>query len=53
MSIESLGKIAVLMGGTSAERKVSLRSGNAFADSLESVWATLFVSIFKGMPSVS
>lgn len=37
MSIESLGKIAVLMGGTSAERKVSLRSGNAVADALESV----------------
>ena len=37
MSIESLGKIAVLMGGTSAERKVSLRSGSAVADALESV----------------
>lgn len=37
MSIEQLGKIAVLMGGTSAERKVSLRSGNAVADALESI----------------
>lgn len=37
MSIDQLGKIAVLMGGTSAERKVSLRSGNAVADALESV----------------
>ena len=37
MSIDTLGKIAVLMGGTSAERKVSLRSGTAVADALESV----------------
>jgi len=37
VSIEQLGKIAVLMGGTSAERKVSLRSGNAVADALESI----------------
>ncbi|GAA6144222.1 D-alanine--D-alanine ligase [Thalassolituus maritimus] len=37
MSMDQLGKIAVLMGGTSAERKVSLRSGNAVADALESI----------------
>ena len=34
MSIKSLGKIAVLMGGTSAERPVSLRSGKAVTDAL-------------------
>lgn len=34
MSVKSLGKIAVLMGGTSAERPVSLRSGKAVTDAL-------------------
>jgi len=35
VSVQALGKIAVLMGGTSAEREVSLRSGTAVADALE------------------
>ncbi|MEK9712072.1 MAG: D-alanine--D-alanine ligase [Thalassolituus sp.] len=39
MSVASLGRIAVLMGGTSAEREVSLRSGTAVANALESVGA--------------
>ncbi len=39
MSVAALGKIAVLMGGNSAERPVSLRSGQAVYDALQSVQA--------------
>lgn len=39
MSVAALGKIAVLMGGNSAERPVSLRSGQAVYDALKSVQA--------------
>src|SRR5690606_6894384 len=31
----TVGQVAVLMGGLSAEREISLRSGNACADALE------------------
>ncbi len=34
MSVQSLGKVAVLMGGTSAEREISLISGNAVLQAL-------------------
>lgn len=34
VSIEKLGRVAVVMGGTSAERKVSLKSGQAVLDGL-------------------
>lgn len=39
MTAQSIGKIAVLMGGTSAERPVSLRSGDAVFSALKSVGA--------------
>lgn len=39
MTAHSLGKIAVLMGGTSAERPVSLRSGDAVFNALQSAGA--------------
>ncbi len=39
MSVRSLGKIAVLMGGDSAEREVSLKSGNAVLTALKSLGA--------------
>jgi len=32
---EQLGKVAVLMGGTSAEREISLQSGNAVLSALK------------------
>ena len=39
MNVAALGKIAVLMGGESAERAVSLRSGNAVFTALQAVGA--------------
>ena len=42
MSSAQLGKIAVLMGGTSAEREVSLKSGAAVLAALQSVGADAF-----------
>lgn len=39
MSVRSLGKIAVLMGGDSAEREVSLKSGQAVLEALQSLGA--------------
>ncbi len=42
MSAASLGKIAVLMGGTSAEREVSLKSGAAVLAALQSAGADAF-----------
>ncbi|KUJ71403.1 D-alanine--D-alanine ligase [Thiomicrospira sp. WB1] len=36
-SVQSLGRVAVLMGGVSAERAVSLRSGQAVAAALKSI----------------
>ena len=39
MNIAALGKVAVLMGGNSAERPVSLRSGQAVYEALRSVKA--------------
>ena len=43
MTAQSIGKIAVLMGGTSAERPVSLRSGDAVFSALKSVGADVVV----------
>lgn len=39
MNAAELGRVAVLMGGTSAEREVSLRSGGAVFSALQSVGA--------------
>ena len=39
MNVTALGKIAVLMGGESAERAVSLRSGNAVFTALQEAGA--------------
>ena len=36
IDIKALGKVAVLMGGTAAEREVSLKSGKAVLDALVS-----------------
>lgn len=41
MNVQSLGKIAVLMGGTSAEREVSLLSGDAVYQALKSIGANV------------
>jgi D-alanine-D-alanine ligase len=38
----SLGRVAVLMGGASAEREISLRSGNGVLDALRSVGVDAF-----------
>lgn len=35
INIDQLGKVAVLMGGQSAERKISLQSGNAVLSALK------------------
>jgi len=40
-----LGKVAVLMGGISAERDVSLRSGAAVLDGLKSLMLTVSMQI--------
>lgn len=48
MSAQSLGKIAVLMGGTSAERPVSLRSGDAVFNALKSVGADVVAVDIQG-----
>ena len=34
----SFGKVAVLLGGTSAEREISLKSGHAVLAALQSLW---------------
>src|SRR5690606_35590266 len=38
----AFGKVAVMLGGTSAEREVSLRSGNAVLEALQSVGVDAF-----------
>ena len=46
MKVQDLGKIVVLMGGTSAEREVSLRSGGEVYRTLVEAGATLKRLIF-------
>lgn len=48
MSAAELGRVAVLMGGNSAEREVSLRSGNAVAQALQSVGADVVAIDIQG-----
>ena len=48
MSVAALGKIAVLMGGNSAEREVSLRSGQAVLQALQSLQADVFAIDIQG-----
>lgn len=48
MSIGSLGKIAVLMGGNSAERPVSLNSGRAVFNALQNVGADVIAIDIQG-----
>lgn len=48
MTLHSLGKIAVLMGGTSAERPVSLRSGEAVFNALKSINADVVAVDIQG-----
>lgn len=48
MNVAALGKIAVLMGGDSAERAVSLRSGDAVFKALQSVGADVIAIDVQG-----
>lgn len=48
MNVAALGKIAVLMGGDSAERAVSLRSGEAVFNALQSVGADVIAIDVQG-----
>ena len=48
MNVAALGKIAVLMGGESAERAVSLRSGNAVFTALQAVGADVIAIDVQG-----
>ncbi len=48
MSVAALGKIAVLMGGDSSERSVSLRSGEAVLQALLAVGADAFAIDVQG-----
>ncbi len=48
MNVTALGKIAVLMGGESAERAVSLRSGNAVFTALQEAGADVIAIDVQG-----
>ena len=40
--VRKFGRVAVLLGGTAAERSISLISGNAVLDALQAAGVSLF-----------